>query len=97
MTNEAQQGEYWKEDWHSGIFEPKDFIKITSNGGNIGRLHWYNQSYFVIESWDADRDPYVPGASFWWINAPSKVDIGTLPGCCAFIWNLGDWWAWLAG
>lgn len=95
MSDVAQDPKHWKEDWYSDVFESDDFISINSIGGNVGRFYWVNQSSLVVESWDADRDPYAPGAAFWWINAPSEVTTIERSGCCAFIWTLGDWWAWL--
>lgn len=64
------------------IFKYDDFISINSGGGSIGRFHWVNRSSGYIEFIDDSGLPFDR----------SYFD---LPGEVAFIWTVGDWFAWL--
>lgn len=64
-----------------------DFIRVTSNGGNIGRLFWCNASHFTIET--GRTWPLFPWSEGY------EIDTTILPGSCAFIATVGDFWAWI--
>ena len=64
-------------------FIPKDTIRITSDGGNIGRFYWNNQVILSIEQWGIDN--------FY------EATICELPGYSAFLWSEFDWIGWLMG
>ena len=68
-------------DW-STQFEYEDFIRIGPDYGNIGRFYWYNQS---IVNWES--------LSKWGTGIKEGESI--IPGSCALINNLGDWFAWI--
>lgn len=65
-------------------YEP---IHITCGGGNIGRFFWCNQQQLTIESWRAGLNMYS--------DPPSERDVQTIPGSCAWIHSLMDWYAWI--
>lgn len=60
------------------VFTPPEWIAITSDGGNIGRICWVNQlscrayTYAVLKGYHYE-----------------------VPGHCAFLGTLGDFWKWL--
>lgn len=62
-------------------FTPADPISIGSGAGNIGRIYWDNQKTITIEVQLNDGS---------WERDSSEV-----PGSCALISTMGDWWAWL--
>jgi hypothetical protein len=61
-------------------FIPDEFIKIDSTHGHIGRFYWSNQIQMTIEQ---------SGPNFY------ESITNELPGNCALISNIGDWWAWV--
>lgn len=75
------------------VFEYEDFIRITSQGGNIGRFFWANQNQFTIEVWENDSDPWDPDAPL--THLPNESVTSELPGSAALVATLGDWWAWV--
>ena len=81
--------------WHLRPFTPKQFIRIDSNGGNIGRFYWCNQLTLSIEVWDNSRDPFKLGAPSWWKHCPTEVNSSEITGASSLIFNLGDWWNWV--
>lgn len=62
-------------------FIPDKFIDIGFGAGNIGRLYWDNQKTLTIELQCSDGS--------W------ERDISEVPGSCALISVMGDWWAWV--
>lgn len=72
-------------DPRSEIVLPGNPIEITSSGGHIGRLYWANQNQLTVQCWHKDEDPTLP---------PKDSTTVELPGFCAMIFTIGDWWAW---
>jgi hypothetical protein len=62
-------------------FTPTELIDISSTCGHIGRFYWCNPMQITIESWGDDG--YIDRAT------------QELPGSCAWINSMGDWWAWV--
>jgi len=62
-------------------FTPDEFISIGFGAGHIGRFYWDNQRTITLEAWGRDSS-YERWSS-------------EVPGSCALISVMGDWWAWL--
>lgn len=58
-----------------------EFISLDSNSGHIGRIYWNNQMRITLEAWDN--------------NGSHESCTSELPGSCALISTMGDWWAWV--
>ena len=65
----------------TATFTPQHFISIGSGAGNIGRFYWDNQKTITFETQSSDGT--------W------ERDISEVPGSCALISTVGDWWAWV--
>ena len=66
-----------------------DVVRVTSDGGNIGRFHWHNGYSLVIETGKT-------WPSFPWSPGYERSET-IYPGSCAFIATIGDFWAWVFG
>lgn len=64
------------------IPEEDEFIRITSEGGRIGRLHWHNQGRFEIELSNADGTPH-------------ERTVWEVPGGFSFVWTVFDYFVFL--
>jgi len=62
------------------LFVPDEFISIKSGSGHIGRFYWDNQKQFTVE---------VFGDNY------HESTTSEMPGSCALVCTMGDWWAWL--
>lgn len=78
MTNKDSKVNDWQQP-----FEPLFLVDIDSNGGNIGRFYWQNQSTLIAEQWGEN-------------NFHEKT-ITTLPGYCAWLFSYFDWIGWCMG
>jgi hypothetical protein len=62
---------------------PANLIKITSDGGNIGRFYWNNQQRFSIEQWGN--------------NGFYEATIYEIPGVSAWLWTEFERIGWQLG
>lgn len=63
------------------LFNPDQLLDISSTSGHIGRIYWCNQMRVSYETCHDDGS--------------CERKVCELPGCCAFISTMGDFWAWV--
>jgi len=69
----------------NSLYEPEDdaFVKVTSEGGHIGRFYWYNQDHCKNQL--LNEDGTIRKQSSW-----------EIPGTFAFVWSFCDYIAFIA-